>query len=355
MPRSLFLKIFIWFGSAMLTMIVIAFLVSEFVKPEPFRIHYHLIHLFMILVSAAFCFWLARYLTAPVTKLRRATNDLANGKLGARVGPSLGKRRDELASLAADFDRMAERIESLLDAQRRLLGDISHELRSPLARLNVALELARERSGPEATTALERIHQEAETLNALIGQVLALTRLETGSRQVNATNFDLTKLVHEIADDADFEARSRNCSVRLSCCNSVMMVGSKELLRPAIENVVRNAIQHTGENTAVEIDIRASEVSANGTNNSIRAVQSPGSATVEITIRDHGNGVPEAALTEIFRPFYRVDDARDRESGGTGLGLAIAERAVRLHEGTLAAINAPDGGLIVTINLPAQL
>jgi two-component system sensor histidine kinase CpxA len=467
LPRSLFLKIFLWFGSATLTMIVITFLVGELLRDEPFRPHRHnipdlmlagfaktavdtyehegqttlvayrgqleremrlnaflfgslldelsgrkppsevfdfaqkiaqqkepgvlrnenhqlagqrlettngkqyvwvvemprhpglvsndhLLHLCaMLLIGAAFCYWLARYLTAPVTKLREATNDLASGNLATRVGPSLGKRRDELASLGSDFDVMAERIESLLNAQRRLLGDISHELRSPLARLNVALELARQRAGPEAMTALQRIQHEAENLNEMIGQLLALTRLESGAREISKSNFDLAKLVRDIADDANFEARSRNRTVRLSSAESCMISGSEELLRPAIENVVRNAIQYTAEKSEVEIDLSANQTnSGDGSGSYGVEIKNLNECFAEVTVRDHGSGVPENALAEIFRPFYRVDDARDRDSGGTGLGLAITERAVRLHGGTVRAVNAPDGGLIIKINLP---
>jgi two-component system, OmpR family, sensor histidine kinase CpxA len=307
----------------------------------------------MLLIGAVFCYWLARYLTAPIAQLRKATNELANGNLEARVGPSLGKRRDELASLGSDFDRMAEQIESLLTAQRRLLGDISHELRSPLARLNVALELARQRSGPEATSALERIQHEAENLNLMIGQLLGLTRIETGARKISDDRLDLTKLVQDIADDADFEARSRNRSVRLTASEKCLITGSEELLRPAIENVVRNAIQYTPEKTVVEIEMKTNgarpddEVTVSPTE-----IQNLNEGFAKISVRDYGAGVPESALAEIFRPFYRVDYARDRESGGTGIGLAITERTVRLHGGTVTARNAADGGLIITINLP---
>jgi two-component system sensor histidine kinase CpxA len=297
----------------------------------------------MSLIAGAFCYWLAKYLTSPVAKLRRATHELASGNLAARVGPSMGKRRDELASLGADFDLMAEQIESLLKAQRRLLGDISHELRSPLARLIVALELARQRAGTEAMGALERIQHEAENLNEMIGQLLALTRLETGAQEIRTKRLDLANLVRDIADDADFEARSRNRSVRLCSSGSYIIMGNEELLRPAIENVVRNAVQYTREQSEVQIAI-----STDGAKPGVAET----AEFAEITVRDHGAGVPESALAEIFRPFYRVDDARDRESGGTGLGLAITERAVRLHRGTVAALNAVDGGLIVTIRLP---
>jgi two-component system sensor histidine kinase CpxA len=273
-----------------------------------------------------------------VAKLRAATQELANGNFSVRVVPVMGKRRDELASLAADFDLMAEKIESLIDSQRRLLGDISHELRSPLARLNVALELARQRSGPDATSALQRIQHEAENLNEMIGQLLALTRLESGAEGLKKTSFDLVELLTAITDDARFEASSRNRSVRLKTSGRCTTVGNELLLRRAIENVVRNAVQYTAPGTEVEVELDC--LSRSG--------------FAVITVRDHGTGVPENALVEIFRPFYRVDDARDREAGGVGLGLAIADRAVRLHGGSVEAANEPTGGLVVTMILPVS-
>lgn len=320
-------------------------------RPPPPLFFHPIAHVLAIaFVGALFCYGLARYLTSPVTKLRAATQELARGNLSARVVPALGKRRDELASLAADFDRMAEKIESLINSQRRLLGDISHELRSPLARLNVALELARQRSGADATTALERMQREAEILNEMIGQLLALTRLESGTDEVRRSEFDLASLVREIADDAEFEARSRKRSVKLQSVVSCKIVGNEQVLRRAIENVVRNAVQYTAEGTEVEVKLEwrvkneGDKVGGEGTEK----------RAAVISVRDHGAGVPENALTEIFRPFYRVDDARDREAGGVGLGLAIAERAVRLHGGTVEASNAPEGGLLVTMTLPAE-
>lgn len=291
----------------------------------------------IILLGGLFCYGLARYLTSPVTKLRAATRELAAGNLSARVGPTLGGRRDELASLAADFDEMAEKIQSLVDSQRRLLGDISHELRSPLARLNVALELARQRSGAEATSALERIELEAETLNEMIGQLLTLTRLESGTEQIRKNEFDLALLVRAIVEDADFEARSRQRSVKLECSASCAIVGNEQLLRRAVENVVRNAVQYTASGTEVEVKLAGGE-----------------QHSAVITVRDHGAGVPESELAEIFLPFYRVDDARDREAGGVGLGLAITERAVRLHGGKVEARNALNSGLVVKILLPLK-
>jgi two-component system sensor histidine kinase CpxA len=315
-------------------------LVAELPPRTPPSLFHPLMHLLaIVLTGALFCYWLARYLTSPVAKLRAATRELASGNLSARVAPTLGGRRDELASLAADFDEMAEKIQSLVDSQRRLLGDISHELRSPLARLNVALELARQRSGAEAATALERIQLEAENLNEMIGQLLALTRLESGAEEIRKSEFDLALLVFATADDADFEAHSRKRSVRLEAAESCTIFGNEQLLRRAIENVVRNAVQYTAEGSEVEVKLECFDKTS----------------MAVITVRDHGAGVPENALLEIFRPFYRVDDARDREAGGVGLGLAIAERAVRLHGGKVEAANAASGGLVVKIMLPSAM
>lgn len=309
------------------------------------------------LVGALFCYWLARYLTSPVTKLRAATQQLARGNLSARVGPAIGNRRDELASLGADFDLMAEQIESLINSQRRLLGDISHELRSPLARLNVALELAVQRAGPDATGALARIQREAENLNEMIGQLLALTRLESRTEGLQKAELDLRQLVGEIVDDADFEARGRNRSVRFEPADECTVMGIEQLLRRAIENVVRNAVQYTPEGTEVQVGLRIdlcdgieSAAKSDGRHDPTNELH----RCAIITVQDRGAGVPESALTKIFHPFYRVDEARDREAGGVGLGLAIAERAVRLHGGKVTAANADAGGLLVTITLPVE-
>ena len=322
-------------------------LVAE-LPPHPQFALFHLHILAMALIGALFCYWLARHLTSPVAKLRAATRELANGNLSVRVGPTLGRRRDELASLATDFDEMAEKIQLLIDRQRRLLGDISHELRSPLARLNVALELARQRSGSEATSALERIQREAEILNEMIGQLLALTRLESGAEEIQKTQFDLESLVREVVKDADFEACGRNRSVRLVSSETAIIDGVPNLIRRAIENVIRNAVHYTAADTEVDVKLFTDSGMASQLEGKLTA------GRVAIVVRDHGPGVPEDALDEIFRPFYRVDEARDREAGGVGLGLAIAERAVRLHGGSVKAANGTPAGLAVTIVLPLE-
>jgi two-component system, OmpR family, sensor histidine kinase CpxA len=292
----------------------------------------------VLLVGGLFCYMLARYLSAPVVHLRSATHELSAGNLAARVDQRLLKRRDELGYLGRDFNVMAGRIESLIEAQRRLLADISHELRSPLARQGVALGLARRNAGPQATPALDRIEREAGRLNEMIGQLLALSQVESGAERLESDEVDLAALVKEVADDADFEARGRDRSVRIVESESLRIRGVFELVRSAIENVVRNAVRYTETGTQVDIALTSAGVDRD--------------RFAVIRVRDHGKGVPEKSIKEIFRPFYRVEDDRDRKTGGTGLGLSIAARAVRLHQGTIKATNAEDGGLIVEIRLP---
>jgi signal transduction histidine kinase len=292
----------------------------------------------VLLVGGLFCYWLARHLSTPIVQLRGATHELSAGNLAARVDQKLLKRRDELGYLGRDFNVMAGRIESLLEAQRRLLADISHELRSPLARQGVALGLARRNAGPLAAPALDRIEREAERLNEMIGQLLTLSRVESGAERLQNEEVDLAALVKEVADDADFEARGRERSVRLVESESLRIRGVFELVRSAIENVVRNAVRYTETGTQVDIALTSEAVNRD--------------RFAAISVRDHGKGVPEESIKEIFRPFYRVEDDRDRKTGGTGLGLSIAARAVRLHGGTIKASNALDGGLIVEIRLP---
>jgi len=215
----------------------------------------------------------------------------------------------------------------------------------------VALELARQRAGSEASSALARIQREAENLNEMIGQLLTLTRLETTGQDVPKAEFDLTRLLREIADDADFEAASNGRCVKLEAAENVPIVGNEQLLRRAIENVVRNAVHYTADGTAVQISLQTSKAQISAGAGETGEDNRTTARRVEIVVRDHGPGVPATALQEIFRPFYRVDDARDREAGGVGLGLAIAQRAIHLHGGTVEAVNEPDGGLVVRIIL----
>jgi two-component system sensor histidine kinase CpxA len=238
-----------------------------------------------------------------------------------------------------DFDAMAQRLETLVKAQSRLLNDISHELRSPLARLNVALGLARQRSGPQTTDMLERIELEAGRLNELIGRLLTLARLEDGEQQPPRTPVPLDDLLCSVAEDAEFEAQARYCHVHTVIPEGDWNVrGNASLLHSAIENVVRNAIRYTREGSSVEIELRKAD--------------GPAGPEAVLAVNDSGPGVPPDALTKLFQPFYRLDDARGRLTGGVGLGLAITERAVRFHGGRVVASNRAEGGLAVEIRLP---
>jgi two-component system sensor histidine kinase CpxA len=286
-----------------------------------------------ILIAGLVCYVLAFYLTSPLDKLQTTVKTFAEGNLNARVSPKLGHRHDEVADLGREFDNMAERISTLIDSQKRLLADISHELRSPLARLSVALELARKGSPSSSAGPLNRIEQESERLNELVGQLLAITRLESGAERVPAETVVLEELIQQIVSDANFEAKPRHKEVKIVQLDKCRVNGSAELLRSAVENVVRNAIRYTSPGTAVEVGLHWKL------------------DTAELTVRDHGPGVPETELKHIFEPFYRVSEARDRASGGAGLGLSIADRTVKLHGGTIEARNV-EGGLLVVIRLP---
>jgi two-component system sensor histidine kinase CpxA len=263
-----------------------------------------------------------------VRRLQRAVERFGRGDLAARAKT---RRRDELGDLGRTFDRMADRIQTLVDAEHRLLLDISHELRSPLARLRVAVELAR--SGENREQHLDRIDKEAERLNSLVGGLLQVTRAEGDPDSLRREPVRLHRLLEELVADSSLEAQSRGSEVRLVDAQPVTVQGDAELLRRAIENVIRNAIRHAPEGTAVEASLEAAH----------------GRAAVRI--RDYGPGVPEEELPRIFDAFYRVETDRDRASGGAGLGLSIARRAVELHKGAIRARNAQPG-LLVEIDLP---
>ncbi|MGO9085121.1 MAG: ATP-binding protein [Terriglobales bacterium] len=293
----------------------------------------------LIMTSGLVCYFLSWYLTKPIVRLRAATQQLTAGDLTARIGAPTGKRRDEVAGLMRDFDAMAERLETLVKAQSRLLNDISHELRSPLARLNVALGLARQRSGAESSEMMDRIELEASRLNELIGRILTLARLEDGEQLVPQTPVPLDELVANVAEDAEFEAQARRCHVHTTIPEGDWEVrGNASLLHSAAENVIRNAIRYTQEETSVEIELTREQ-----------GIKGP---EVVLKVSDSGPGVPADSLEKLFEPFYRIDDARGRLTGGVGLGLAITERAVRFHGGRVSAHNREQGGLRIEIRLP---
>jgi two-component system sensor histidine kinase CpxA len=231
---------------------------------------------------------------------------------------------------------MAERIEKLITSQKRLTRDISHELRSPLARMNVALEIARTKANPETQPVLDRLENESQRLNDMIARLLTLSKLESGSQDFERSTIELDSLVREIAEDADYEAKANGKSVEMVESAKCRVIGNETLLRSAIENVLRNGVRYTREGTAVRVAL---------TN---------GSHEARISIVDHGGGVPEDELAKLFRPFHRVEEARDRSSGGTGLGLAIAEQAVRAHKGTISAVNTGDGLKVDIVLTPAN-
>jgi len=286
-----------------------------------------------LIISGLICALLARYLTRPITRLRTAAQKIAAGDLKARAGTN-SVQLDEVGQLVQDFDLMAERLEVLIGAQQRLISDVSHELRSPLTRLKLALDLARSDSAIEHSPALDRIEREAERLSALVGMLLTLSRLESGDSAPTSTMVHIPDLLAEIAADVEIEAQSRGCSVVLERMQECWIEGDQELLHSAFENVVRNAIRYTQPGTAVQISIKCE------TND------------VRILVRDHGPGVPESELDNVFKPFYRVDTSRERRTGGVGLGLAIAERAIKLHNGKIKAGNLRDGGFQIEISLP---
>jgi len=290
----------------------------------------------VLLVGGVLCFWLARHITNPLVRMGEAAGRIADGRLDTRVDKTIRWRRDEIGRLGLSFDRMAERIGSLVDAQQRVLGVVSHELRSPLARLCVALGLLRQCSPEERMEYLDRTELEAEHLDKLIGQLLTLAKIDSGADSSHLETFDLVNLIQEVAADGNFEAQSRCCSVKVDSVDACIVKGVAEHLRRAVENPVRNAIRFTKPNTAVEITLH-------------RRGTPPGSLAV-IQIRDHGPGVPLAELKKIFLPFHRVANAS--ASDGGGLGLAITERVIRMHGGNVRASNASDGGLIVEMELP---
>jgi len=243
----------------------------------------------------------------------------------------LGRRRDEIADLGRDFDHMAARLQALVEAQKRLLHDVSHELRSPLARLQVAVGLARQQ--PERLeSALERIERETARLDALVGELLTLSRLEAGVTGAPAGVLDAGELLEEIVADARFEAEAAGCRVELQLRGALAVHGRDELLRRALENVIRNAVRYTARDTVVEVSAARDAVE------------------LAITVCDRGPGVPEAELDRLFEPFFRAE--RGAQRAGYGLGLAIARRAVEAHSGRIRASNRPGGGLCVEIRLP---
>ncbi len=285
-----------------------------------------------LLASLGFSALLAWYLAKPIRELRGAFQRAAAGDLDVRVAPAMGRRRDELADLGRDFDHMAGRLRDLMDAQRRLLHDVSHEIRSPLARLQAAIGLARQQ--PETREAsLDRIEREAQRLDEMVGELLTLSRLEAGMVNNQRERVDLAELVGMVVEDARYEAEAQGRRVEFTDTGVAGVYCQPELLHRAIENVVRNGVKFSPQGGVVEV--KAGRVGAD------RAA---------VIVADRGPGVPEGDLEAIFVPFYRSE--RSAGTGGYGLGLAIAKRAVEAHGGSIHASNRASGGLAVTMSLP---
>ena len=284
-----------------------------------------------LLVIAAVALFAARRISRPIADLREATARLADGALDTRVPGDVARRTDELGELARSFNDMATRLQALLESQRQLLRDVSHELRSPLARLRIASELARESPREEH---FARIEQETDRLDELIGQALLIARLQSPVAPDGKTRVDLAGILRGVCDDAGLEAQQRGVKIEVEMPQTCAVDGQPALLKSALENVVRNAVRYTRENTTVSVRLELV------------------GHDWRILVADCGPGVPEDQLGAIFKPFVRVSNARERDSGGYGLGLAIAQSAVAAHGGGIAAKNLAQGGLCVEIRLP---
>ncbi|STX28778.1 sensor histidine kinase CpxA [Legionella beliardensis] len=292
-----------------------------------------------IFISGLICYLLSVYLTQPLRSLGMAAKSIAKGKLNTRVGHFKGHYRDEIAELSSDFDRMAEQLETLINSKERLLQDISHELRSPLARLQIAIELGRKKAKPLADVEFCRMEVECLRLNNLIGEILQFARLDRSAEVLNKTEVNILNLVKRIIDDANFEYSDEQNKVQLVASENYQLLVDERLIHRAVENIVRNALRYSPANEKVTISLSTN----------------PEKTTLYIDIEDRGPGVPEEQLKTIFNPFYRVDTSREKKTGGYGLGLSIAEKAITLHHGQVTANNREAGGLRVTIALPLVL
>jgi signal transduction histidine kinase len=331
--RSLFWKIFLSFwGTVIGTAITLALTLRLGPQAPPAR--WHLAWGIAFLISGGICYLLTRSLTGPILGLRAAARRLAEGELTARAA-NMERRRDEVGELVRDFNFMAGRIEELVTSQRQLISDVSHELRSPLARVNAALGLARQHLGQDPT--FDRIERDTERLNDIIGRLLTLARLDMASASPGMRRIDLAALIADVVSDVQWEAAERTCQVVFASAGECHLEANPDLVRSATEDVIRNAIRYTAPGTAVEVCLECHPGEYGG--------------GAIIRVGDRGPGVPADELTNIFRPFYRVAGARDRQSGGVGLGLAIAERVARAHGGSVHAENRAGGGLEIVMTL----
>jgi two-component system, OmpR family, sensor histidine kinase CpxA len=282
------------------------------------------------------CLALARHIAGPIAGLSAAARRVSRGDLTARAPASAIKRRDELADLGADFNEMIERIQSLMSAHQELLASVSHELRSPLARLNLSLALLRKIGTSKQNTVISQMEQDVTRVDGLLTQLLTLSRLESGIAGAQRTEVDLSLLLQEIVADCNFEAEASTKSVYGDLgCTACLPCADADALRSACENIVRNAVRFTKPGTAVRVALRR-EVTG---------------SDVTIIVEDSGPGVPDKHLSRIFEPFFRAKENAGTHEG-VGLGLAIATRAIHLHHGSISALNRKPSGLRVEVRLP---
>jgi two-component system sensor histidine kinase CpxA len=292
----------------------------------------------MVLLVTLLCLWLAYHIASPIHSIQATARRVAQGDLKARVPSSVSRRFDELAALAKDFDSMVSRLDSLIQAQKKLLNSVSHELRSPLARINLSLGLLRNGGSADSDDLFQRLDRDIERIDLLMGQLLTLSRLEAGFSSGEREEVNFAQLLEEVAADANFEAQALGKSVSLRTTGSVILRNADpHALRSACENIIRNAVRFTRPGSDVEIVLEVD-----------RSATEPWAL---LSVRDHGPGVPEDSLQAIFQPFYRIS-GEGQATGGNGLGLAIASEAIRLHRGTIRAENLRPAGLHIIVRLP---
>lgn len=292
--------------------------------------------LISIIISGIICYLLSIYLTQPLRSLCQAAKSLARGQLHTRVGRFAGHHKDEIAELSYEFDDMAAQLETLIKSRERLLQDISHELRSPLARLQVAIELGRNKYDTLAKPEFDRMEAECLNLNSLIGEALDFARLDQSTNTPNKTLVNLKQLITTIINDANYEFSKNSLRVISGKLDHCEIKIEERLIHRAIENILRNALWYSPDEQSVVISLQVDYIELK----------------VFIDVEDNGPGVPQDQLIKIFNPFYRVDRAREKKTGGYGLGLAIAKQAIQLHQGEIQATNRENGGLRVRIILP---
>lgn len=292
------------------------------------------LYLMSLLISGTACFFFARHMSQDFRALQRATQDIAKGDLSVRIASRFASRKDEIAELSRDFDNMTERLEKSMAEQKRLIKDVSHELRSPLARLQFALGIAQQRSTPSVHAELEKARSAADYLNDIITTILSFPTNEKESWELNDV-IEVNALLETLSGDFAEEAKQKGVTIGFrSNTQDALIATYSNTLIGVFENILGNALHYTLPHTLIDASLREQD------------------GSYVVAVADQGPGVKEAQLKDIFEPFYRTDEARDRASGGYGLGLSIAQRTVQLHGGSITAYNRREGGLVVEVHLP---